>query len=128
MGSMEFDNPFAPRGLVEAIHILGYHRAEKSHLLQQCQSSVSRIGVRLDDKLHHLLQHAPDLFRLSPEGINMGIFLRIVFAPEPLVTPEIGNPTFHRDTSPRKDNGLFCREDVLNRPVDSPFLHTLSSH
>ena len=69
----------------------------------------------------------PHLFQVGSKGINMGIFFQVVFALKPLLTPEIGNPTFHRDPSPGKDNGLFCHEEVLSRHVDPP-LHGSSLH
>ena len=120
--AMEFDNVFAPGGLMEVIHVLGNHGVDQPHLLHQCQTPMSGVGLRLDDEFQHFLQHDPDPVRLRPEGITMGIFLRVILAPERLFTPQIGDSTFPWDSSPGKATGLFFTEDILACAVDAPLV------
>src|SRR5208283_1023742 len=87
----------AARGLVKAVHILCDDGGEEAHLFQLSQPEMGRVRSCGQDESEHLLQHEPDLFRIPLEGIDMGVFLWIIFFPEALSTPEVGNTTLDRD-------------------------------
>ncbi len=111
--SVVFNDISAPRPMVEIVDILGDYRLQLSISLQSSQEVVHWVGLCLGKVVKkEEPDHRPTLLGLPEESPYLEN-RRIVPAPEPVFSPEGGDPAFYRDAGPGKCDQVMGVVDRL---------------
>src|ERR1700680_1700434 len=92
---MELDHLATPCALMQAVGVLGDHRAQVAPALQLGECAMGGIGLRVGTPMVEAV--GPVLRRVFPKGVDVGDLVGIEFRPQPALAAEVRDPAFHRD-------------------------------
>src|ERR1700687_4475326 len=92
---MELDHLATPRPLMQAVGVLGDHRAQVASALQLGERAMGGIGFGVGTPMVEAV--GPVLRWVFSKGVDVGDLVGIEFGPQPALAAEVGDAAFHRD-------------------------------